>query len=156
MRYRRLLIPLTALALLLALALILPAAVQAGRTHQLYLDDAPVVPAGSGNPNLFGEATVEANRGQAHVCYTIRAFIYGFDEEVTGVAIHKAPPGVKGPESVHLASTVPEGITVGDCVPTARSLAGDIQKNPQDYYLLVTTTGYPDGAARAQLDTNNR
>ena len=136
---------------LLLLALIPLASVEAGRTQEFYLDDGQVVPEGSGNPNLFGEGTVEANGGKGELCYTLRVFIYGLDEEVTGVTIHEAPPGVKGPERAHLASTAPEGETVGDCVDVGRELAHDIQKNPEAYYLLVTSTDYPDGAARAQF-----
>lgn len=151
MRRKRLLTLVAALLLLAPLLLFFVVGVEAGRTHQLSLHDGEVVPEGSGNPNLFGEATVEANGGQGHLCYTMRVFIYGFDEEVTGVAIHEAPPGVKGPERAHLASTIQEGTTVGDCVSIGKSLAHSIQKNPEDYYLLVTTTDYPDGASRAQL-----
>ena len=151
MRHRRLLITIAALLLLMPLVLIPLVGVEAGRTHQLYLHDGEVVPEGSGNPNLFGEATIEANAGKGSLCYTIRLFIYGFDEQVTGVAIHEAPPGVKGPERAHLASTIEEGKTVGDCVLIGNTLAHNIQQNPEDYYLLVTTTDYPDGASRAQL-----
>lgn len=148
---RRQIILIAGLMLLMPLVLMPMTGVEAGRTHQLYLDDGEVVPEGSGNPNLFGEATIEANGGKGRLCYTIRAFIYGFDEEVTGVAIHEAPPGVKGPQRAQLASTIAEGETVGDCVFIGNTLAHDIQQNPEAYYLLVTTTNYPDGASRAQL-----
>ena len=156
MRRRRLLITLAALVLLVPLVLIPLTEVEAGRMHELYLDDAEVVLEGSGNPNLFGEATIEANGGQGRLCYTMRAFIYGFDEDVTGVAIHEAPPGVKGPQRAHLASSIEEGTTVSDCVFIGRTLAHDIQHNPENYYLLVTTTDYPDGASRAQLSKGGK
>jgi hypothetical protein len=144
---------LVGVALVLLLALIPLFTVQAGRTRKVYLDWREVVPEGSGNPNMFGEATVGASPGQGEFCYSLRVFIYASFEPPTGASIHEAPAGENGPLVIDLQPdfTSVSDTTASDCVPIGRALAHDIQKNPSDYYLLVTDVDHPDGGARAQL-----
>lgn len=135
----------------LILALISVIGVQAASPKTLYLDWRQVVPAGSGDPNMFGEATVSANGGQARLCYTLRVFLYpATDWPPTGASIHKAPSGSNGPLVADLgpdfSSESPSG-----CLNINSALAHDIQRNPAQYYVLVTDASHPEGAARAQL-----
>jgi hypothetical protein len=135
----------------LILALISVIGVQAASLKTLYLDWRQVVPAGSGDPNMFGEATVDVNAGQARVCYNLRVFLYpGTDWPPTGASIHKAPFGSNGPLVVDLQPSFPSERSVG-CVAIDSALAHDIQRNPTQYYILVTDSSHPEGAARAQL-----
>jgi hypothetical protein len=135
----------------LILALISAISVQAGSAKTLYLDWRQVVPAESGDPNMFGEATVTVTGGQARLCYTLRVFLYpGTDWPPKGASIHKAPSGSNGPLVADLgpdfSSETPSG-----CVNINSTLAHDMQRNSTQYYLLVTDSSHPEGAARAQL-----
>ena len=135
----------------LILALISVIGVQAASPKTLYLDWRQVVPAGSGDPNMFGEATINVNGGQARLCYTMRVFLYpATDWPPTGASIHKAPSGSNGPLVADLHPDFSPDTTSG-CVNIGSTLAHDIQRNPAQYYLLITDASHPEGAARAQL-----
>lgn len=150
MKRRRVLL---GIGIVLLLALIPLLSVEAGKSKKLYLDWRQVVPEGSGNPNMFGEATVDTNPGQAEFCYTLRVGLFAELEPASGAFIHKAPPGEKGPQVIDLQPgfTDVTDTTASDCIAIAKTLAHDIQKNPADYYLLVTDVDHPDGGARVQL-----
>ena len=67
---------------------------------------------------------------------------------VTAIGIYRAPSGENGP----LALDVTLGPAHLGCVRAEpRLLASIIIAQPADYYVLVNTTQYPDGAVRAQL-----
>jgi hypothetical protein len=135
----------------LILALTSVVRVQAAGPKTLYLDWRQVVPAGSGDPNMFGDATVTVNAGQARLCYTLRVFLYpATDWPPTGASIHKAPSGSNGPLVADLQPDFSPDTTSG-CIHTSLALAHDIQRNPAQYYLLITDASHPQGAARAQL-----
>ena len=138
--------------LVLTLALLSAISVQAGSARTLYLDWRQVVPAGTGDPNMFGEATVDANGGQGRLCYSLRVFLYpATDWPPTGAGIHRAPSGSNGPLVVDLKPDFSSVPTTSGCVSVNSALARDIQRNPAQYYLLVTDASHPEGAARAQL-----
>ncbi|MDX1613659.1 MAG: CHRD domain-containing protein [Candidatus Promineifilaceae bacterium] len=150
MRHRRPLI----LVLLMLLVLIPLASVQAGRQQSLILHHQEVVPEGSGNPNMYGQATLEVNSGKGELCYFMNIYLFPYyNWPPTGATINEAPAGMNGPVRVDLAPSFgPVGdTTVSDCLDIGKQLARDIQKHPAHYYLLVTSEDYPDGAARAQL-----
>lgn len=103
---------------------------------------------------MVGEASIDVNAGRGQLCYWMRVFVYPYDEwPPTGATIRQAPAGSKGPVRVDLTPQFgPLGdTTVSDCVSISKDLAHSIQKNPSQYYLLLTTEDYPDGAARAQF-----
>ena len=138
-------------AFLVLLALISVIGVQAAGPQTLYLDWRQVVPTGSGDPNMLGEATVDVNAGQARLCYTLRVFLYPSSEwPPTGAGIYKAPSGANGALVVDLQ---PDFSTEspGGCLAINSALAHAIQRNPAQYYILVTDSSHPEGAARAQL-----
>jgi hypothetical protein len=103
---------------------------------------------------MNAEANVDINPGQGKVCYTLRTFLYPFfDWPPTGAYIHKAPAGQNGPLVVDLNPDFgPLGrSTTSGCVDISTSLAHEIQRNPEQYYLLETDSTHPDGAVRGQF-----
>ena len=135
----------------LILTLISVISVQAAGPKPLYLDWRQVVPAGSGDPNMFGEATVTVNGGQARLCYALRVFLYpSSDWPPTGASINKAPFGSNGPVVGNLGPDFTTESPSG-CLSISSALAHDIQRNPAQYFILITDSTHPDGAARAQL-----
>lgn len=137
----------------LVLTLLFATGVQAGRSQYLYLDWRQVVPYGSGDPNLSGTAELNVNPGKGELCYTLRVGIFAHLEQPTGATIHQAPAGQNGDLVVDLH---PDFGPLGQpeasgCVQITTTLAHLIQRNPTDFYILVTDMDYPDGAARAQL-----
>lgn len=122
------------------------------RSNFLYLQSQEVVPYGTGDPNMFGEANLDINAGHAQLCYTLRVFIYTGPWPPTGATINHAPAGQNGPEVVNLKPHFEQyDPYASGCVSISSRLAHDIQKHPTDYYLLVTDADYPLGGARAQL-----
>jgi CHRD domain len=150
---RRLLLALV-LAVLVALALVGPASAarldvanHGGRPLSTTLTGAAEVP-GPGDPDGSGSATITINPGQEEVCWEISA------EDITLPAaaahIHEAPAGVAGDVVVTLSAPDASGFTSG-CAIVDPELAKDILKNPEDYYVNVHTSDFPDGAIRGQL-----
>ena len=135
------------------LTLLVATGVQAGKSQFLYVDWRQVVPYGTGDPNMAGTVDLSLNPGQAELCYTLRIGIFASLEQPTGATIHRAPAGQNGDLAVDLNpdfGPLGQKAAIG-CVQLTSSLAHDIQRNPTDYYILVTDMDYPDGAARAQL-----
>jgi hypothetical protein len=159
MRVRRVLLSF-ALAALAALAL-------AGAASAARLDDAdhggrplstvltgeqevdPVTGAvGVGDPDGSGTATITVNPGQEEVCWEIRA--EGITLPATAAHIHEGAAGTAGPVVVALTPPDASGSSSG-CATLEREEALEILKNPEDYYVNVHTTDFPNGAIRGQL-----
>jgi hypothetical protein len=141
------------IGIMLMLSLLVVTNVQAGRSQYLYVDWHQVVPYGSGDPNMLGTAELDLNPGKGELCYTLRVGIFASLEQPTGATIHQAPAGQNGDLVVDLQPDFgPLGTPeASGCVHLSSSLAHDMQRNPGNYYILVTDADYPDGAARAQL-----
>jgi hypothetical protein len=142
------------LGLLLILTLISAANVQAAASKTIYLDWHNVVPAGSGDPNMFGDGTVSVNAGKSLICYSLRVFVYpsdGSNWPPAGTGIYEAPAGTNGPLVVDLHADFSSGPNATGCLGVSSSIAHNIQRNPSGYYLLVTSIKHPEGAVRAQL-----
>lgn len=153
LKYKNLLVTIC-LVLILALVPVLNA--QAGASQKtLYIDWHNVVPSGSGDPNMLGDGTITVNAGKAQICYDLRIFIYfgTSDWPPTSIGIYNAPVGENGPLVADLNPVWGSLGTpnISGCVNVSSTLAHNIQKHPADYYVLVTDSSYPDGAARAQL-----
>ena len=136
------------------LALISTVNVQAASSKTIYLDWHNVVPAGSGDPNVFGDGTVSVNAGKTQICYNLRVFVYpgdGSNWPPSSTGIYQSPAGSNGPLAVDLHPDFSSGSTVSGCVAVSAALAHDIQRNPSRYYILVTSINHPEGAVRAQL-----
>ena len=142
------------LGLVFLLLLISSVTVQAASSKTIYLDWHAVVPAGSGDPNMFGDGTVSVNAGQMQICYNLRVFVYpgdGSNWPPTSTGIYQAEAGSNGPLVVDLHPDFSSGPNASGCVNISNTLAHNIQKNPSYYYILVTSINHPDGAVRAQL-----
>jgi CHRD domain len=142
------------LVLVFLLALISVVNVQAAASKTIYLDWHAVVPAGSGDPNMFGDGTVTVNAGQAQICYDLRVFVYpgdGSNWPPASTGIYQAATGSNGPLVVDLHPDFSTGPNASGCVGITSTLAHNIQKNPSGYYILVTSINHPEGAVRAQL-----
>ena len=142
------------LGVVLMIAVIFVANVQAAPSKTIYLDWHAVVPAGSGDPNMFGDGTVSVNAGKARICYDLRVFVYpsdGSNWPPVSTGIYQAAAGSNGPLVVDLQPDYSSGPEVSGCVSVSSTIAHSIQNNPSRYYLLVTSINHPEGAVRAQL-----
>jgi hypothetical protein len=142
------------LGLVLLLTLIFAANVQAAASKTIYLDWHNVVPAGSGDPNMFGDGTVSVNAGKSQICYSLRVFVYpsdGSNWPPASTGIYEAPAGSNGPLVVDLQADFSSGPNATGCIGVSSTIAHSIQRNPSGYYLLVTSIKHPEGAVRAQL-----
>ena len=142
------------LGLILMLVLVSVSNVQAAAAKTLYLTSQAVVPAGSGDPNMFGDGTVSINAGKAQICYNLRVFVYpgdGSNWPPVSTGIYQGVAGSNGPLVVELHPDFSAGPTVSGCVGVSSTIAHDIQRNPSRYYLLVTSINHPNGGVRAQL-----
>lgn len=93
-----------------------------------------------------GTATLRIQASKGQVCYTLEVSDI---EPAVAAHIHHAPAGVNGPVVVPLTPPT-EGASSG-CVEVLLSLARDILRNPEDYYVNVHNADYPAGAVRGQL-----
>jgi hypothetical protein len=142
------------LGLVLLLTLIFAANVQAAASKTIYPDWHNVVPAGSGDPNMFGDGTVSVNAGKSQICYSLRVFVYpsdGSNWPPASTGIYEAPAGSNGPLVVDLQADFSSGPNATGCIGVSSTIAHNIQRNPSGYYLLVTSIKHPEGAVRAQL-----
>ena len=142
------------LGLVFLLALISVVNVQAAASKTIYLDWHNVVPAGSGDPNMFGDGTVSVSAGQARICYDLRVFVYpgdGSNWPPVSTGIYQGAAGSNGPLVVDLNPDYSAGPEVSGCVRVSSTIAHNIQKNPSGYYFLITSINHPEGAVRAQL-----
>ena len=147
------------LAALVALALAGPAwaakiggADQGGRPFSTVLTGEAEVNA-AGDPNQgdldgTGSAKITVNPGQGEVCHELSV------EDITlpaiGAHIHEGVAGENGPVVVPLVPPDANGVSSG-CAQVSRELALAIIQDPENYYVNVHTTDFPDGALRGQL-----
>jgi hypothetical protein len=153
MKGRRLLLSLV-LAALVALALAgaasaakLDGADRGGRPLSTTLTGTAEVP-GPGDEDGSGTAKITVNPGQEEVCWEL--FVEDITLPATGAHIHEGAVGEAGDVVVHLTPPDASGVSSG-CITVERELALDILKNPENYYVNVHTTDFPDGAVRGQL-----
>ncbi len=137
---------------ILALILAVPASAS-GRALAVNLDWRNVVPAGSGDPNVFGDASVWVNAGQGQVCWEIRAVYYQSAWPPTGAFIHQGAAGMNGPVVIALGAPIPppDSYIARGCTSASFELLKAIQRQPSRYYLQITNETHPDGATRGQL-----
>lgn len=140
------------LLLLLALILAVPASA-GGKPLAVNLDWRNVVPAGSGDANVFGDASVWVQSGQGQVCWEIRAVYYASAWPPSGAFIHRGGAGVNGPAVIALGAPIPppNSYIASGCMRASSALLKDIQRTPSNYYLQITNQTHPDGATRGQL-----
>jgi hypothetical protein len=159
MHPRRLLVAL-ALALIAAMVLTGPAlaarlgaADHGGRLFTTTLSGAEEIDPSTGNPGAgapdgSGLATLTVNPGQEEICYELS--VEGITLPAIGAHIHVGAAGENGPVVVPLTPPDASGVSSG-CAPVPRELALAIIQNPENYYVNVHTTDFPNGAIRGQL-----
>jgi hypothetical protein len=132
-----------------ALAFALPASA-GGKPYRITLTGAAELP-DPGDPNATGMAHVTINPGHREVCWTVS--VQNVDLPVVAAHIHVGPVTSFGPPVVFL---LPMGVTDADgtfsgCTTVSRELAFQLLLTPENYYVNVHTTLFPNGAARGQL-----
>jgi len=149
---KKLVLASASLLLILALILAVPASAS-GKPLAVNLDWRNVVPAGSGDPNVFGDASVWVHAGQGQLCWEIRAIYYQSAWPPTGAFIHKGGAGVNGPVVIALGAPIPppDSYIASGCTSASSALLKAIQRKPSNYYLQITNETHPGGATRGQL-----
>jgi hypothetical protein len=94
-----------------------------------------------------GTAKITVNIGHGEVCWVLT--VQNLEGPVTAAHIHFAPIGVAGPIVVPLSPPT-TGLSKG-CRTVDRALAKNIVQHPQEYYVNVHTTVFPEGEIRGQL-----
>jgi hypothetical protein len=144
-KFNRWIIALTmSLLMLLALA---GTALAGGRHFSTTLTGAEEVP-GPGDPDGSGTVTLTLNPGAGEVCFEI--MVSNITLPAIGAHIHEGPAGVAGPVDVTLTPPDASGMSSG-CVSVDREEIMEIIQEPEEYYVNVHTTDFPDGAIRGQL-----
>jgi hypothetical protein len=125
----------------------------AGKPFDVALDWRNVVPAGSGDANVFGDATVYVSSGQGQLCWEIRAVYYASSWPPTGAFIHRGAAGENGLAVLDLGAPLPpsDSYVASGCASASSRLLKAIQQNPGGYYLQIVNETHPDGATRGQL-----
>ncbi|HEY2321742.1 MAG TPA: CHRD domain-containing protein [Thermoanaerobaculia bacterium] len=100
----------------------------------------------------FANATIVFNNGQA----TITSNTMGLNN-ITGITLYQGAPGTNG-TPVQTFTTSTSTFTGGQLSRTLTvdpTLLSAIQSNPQNYYLVITTSDFPNGAVRGPLVSAN-
>jgi len=83
------------------------------------------------------------------ICFQIQ--VTGIKLPATGAHIHNGPAGIAGPVIVPLAAPDASGKSQGCVSGINRSFIKALLLFPQNYYVNVHSTDFPDGADRGQL-----
>lgn len=133
----------------------------AGMAHPAFADSSPVgtldaelsgsqeIPV-MGPAGAIGTSDVFTVPSVGLVCYTI--IVQGLTLPATAAHIHHGAAGVAGPVVIPLDAPNSAGVSAGCVNDVDKALVGDIQNNPDDYYVNVHTTDFPGGAERGQLE----
>ena len=100
----------------------------------------------------FANATITFNNGQA----TINSNTMGLNN-ITGITLYQGTAGTNG-TPVQTFTTSTANFTGGQLSRTLTvdpTLMSAIQANPGNYYLVITTTDFPNGAVRGPLVSAN-
>ncbi|MGH2808374.1 MAG: CHRD domain-containing protein [Actinomycetota bacterium] len=138
---------------LLALAMA-ATAVAGGRPLVTDMSGAEEVPAGVGDPDGTGTASLTLNAGDEDACYELTW--ENIDGTMQRAHIHEAAAGVNGPIIVSLfenesfpGTGAASGCDLGDAT---REEIRRILNDPEDFYVNVHDTVRPGGAIRGQLE----
>lgn len=104
---------------------------------------------GPGDTDGSGTVNIVLNQGQGEVCFALAVSNIA---PATAAHIHEGAVGVAGGPVVTLAPP-PTGGSSNGCVTADKELIKTIRQNPENYYVNVHNTEFPDGAIRGQLST---
>ncbi len=143
-------------ALTVGFAVLMPvgAARAATTTLEAALEGGAAEVPGPGDPDGSGGAQVKINVKRERVCYAL--VVLDITLPAAAAHIHEGAAGVAGDVVVTLGA--PQeigdtgiGLATGCVRDQSRALLRDIKRNPDDYYVNVHTSDFPDGAVRGQL-----
>jgi len=103
---------------------------------------------GAGDSDGSGLAALTVNPGQQEICYELG--VENIMLPAIGAHIHVGGAGENGPVVVPLTPPDASGVYSG-CARVSRELALAIIQNPENYYVNVHTSDFPNGAVRGQL-----
>ena len=118
-----------------------------GRPLSATLTGAAEVP-GPGDADGTGSASIRLNQGKKQVCFdlTVANIV-----TATAAHIHRGSATAAGPVVVTL--TAPATGTSSGCVDNVSvALIKEIRQNPENFYVNVHNTAFPNGAVRGQLE----
>ena len=118
-----------------------------GRRLSTTLSGAEEVP-GPGDPDGSGTATIWLNQGTNRVCFDIR--VANILLPATAAHIHEGVVGDDGPPVVTLTPPDSTGVASG-CVEADQDVIKMIRQSPENFYVNIHTTDFPNGAIRGQL-----
>ena len=96
--------------------------------------------------DAMGDFSVEFDLKRARMCYLLE--VSGLDE-VVAAHIHEGNKTENGPPVMTLQLAGPKGDDI--CVAADKELITKIVQRPENYYVNVHTTAFPEGAVRGQL-----
>ncbi|HZD15419.1 MAG TPA: CHRD domain-containing protein [Pseudonocardiaceae bacterium] len=107
---------------------------------------------GGGDHSGSGSARVDLDAAHQKVCYALSwKDLHG---DVTMAHLHLAPRGKDGPHPIdffndqHFSGT---GSTASGCSSSTRDKIQAVINHPADYYVIIHTTAFTEGAIRGQL-----
>jgi hypothetical protein len=103
---------------------------------------------GPGDPNGKGDAALTVRRKAQRICFHIE---HKRIETPDAGHIHRGEDGVAGPVRVTLFDTASESPIDGCVEDIRRKLIRKIATRPQNYYVNLHNSAFPDGAIRGQL-----
>jgi hypothetical protein len=107
---------------------------------------------GGGDHGGSGSARVDFDIAKQTVCYALSwKDLHG---DVTMAHIHLAPRGKDGPHPIDFFTDQHfpgAGSTASGCSSSTRDKMQAVIDHPADYYVIIHTTEFPDGAIRGQL-----
>jgi hypothetical protein len=118
-----------------------------GRPLSATLTGAAEVP-GPGDADGTGTASIRLNQGKKQVCFdlTVANIV-----TATAAHIHRGAATASGPVVVTL--TAPATGTSSGCVDNVSvELIKELRQNPENFYVNVHNTPFPNGAVRGQLE----
>jgi hypothetical protein len=137
----------------LVVALAVPALAPAGGVSEeqklhAFMEGSQEVPAGSGDPNGVGEATITLRRQARRVCHDMT---WSNIRPAKAGHIHRGRVGVDGPIVVELFSGRRENGSQGCTDGVSRALITALREHPRRFYVNIHNNPFPDGAIRGQL-----
>jgi hypothetical protein len=103
---------------------------------------------GPGDEDASGTATVYLRTDNNEVCVDIS--VQNITLPAAAAHIHQAPAGESGPPVVTLTAPNESGVS-NTCATVDAALMTEMVNNPQNFYVNIHTSDFPDGAARGQL-----
>jgi hypothetical protein len=101
-----------------------------------------------GDEDASGTATIYLRTDNNEVCVDIS--VQNIALPATAAHIHQAPAGESGPPVVTLTAPNESGVS-NTCATVDAALMTEMVNNPQNFYVNIHNSEFPDGAARGQL-----